>query len=66
MNNKNILNKIIKYIAIGIFTFLAIRYIPTHALLDEEILMVALCVSVAYAIIDKLMPSFSNAPISNV
>ena len=65
MVNKNMLNKIIKYIAIGIFTFLAIRYIPSHAILDEEIIMVSLCVSIIYAIIDKLMPSFSNAPTVN-
>ncbi len=25
------MNKIIKYIVIGLFTFIAIRYIPTHA-----------------------------------
>ncbi len=58
--------KIIKYIAIGIFTFLAIRYIPSHAILDEEILIVSLCVSIVYAILDKLMPSYSNAPTPSI
>ncbi len=56
------INKIIKYIVIGMFTFIAIRYIPTHAILDTEIVMVALCVSIVYAIIDKLLPSYANAP----
>ena len=52
--------KIIKYIVIGIFTFIAIRYIPTHAIIDIDIIMVSLCVSIVYAILDKLLPSYTN------
>jgi len=59
------MNKIIKYIVIGLFTFIAIRYIPTHAILDTEIIMVALCVSIVYAILDKLLPSYRNVPVPN-
>ena len=59
------MNKIIKYIVIGMFAFIAIRYIPTHAILDTEIIMVALCVSIVYAILDKLLPSYTNAPAPN-
>jgi hypothetical protein len=51
-------NRSIKYLLIGIVTFLAIRYIPTHALLDKEIIVISIVVSIAYAIIDKLLPSY--------
>jgi hypothetical protein len=54
---KNV-NMLAKYLLIGIFTFLAIRYIPTGALQDEEIIAVALCVSVVYALIDRMLPSY--------
>ena len=50
---------IIKYILIGLITFLCIRYIPSSAINDIEILMVAMCVSIMYAIIDKLLPSYN-------
>jgi hypothetical protein len=63
--NRTMIHKIIKYIVIGMFTFIAIRYIPTHAILDTEIIMVALCVSIVYAILDKLLPSYTNAPAPN-
>ena len=51
-------NRIIKYFLIGLITFIAIRYIPTHALDDMEIITVAMTVSIGYAIIDKLLPSY--------
>lgn len=52
-------NRIIKYILIGLLTILSIRYIPSHALLDEEILIVAFIVSIGYALLDKLIPSYT-------
>ena len=51
---------IIKYILIGLITFLAIRYIPSNAIDDYENIMVAMCVSIMYAIIDKLLPSYKS------
>lgn len=51
-------NKIIKYFLIGLIAFIAIRYIPSSALDDIEILVVSMTVSIGYAIIDKLMPSY--------
>ena len=51
-------NRIIKYILIGLLTFLIIRYIPSSAILDIEIIAIALCVSIGYAIMDKLLPSY--------
>ena len=51
---------ILKYILIGIITFVAIRYIPTTTLLQEDILIISFIVSIAYAIIDTIMPSISR------
>ncbi len=51
-------NRIIKYFLIGLITFVAIRYIPSSALEDIEILIVAMTVSMGYAVIDKLLPSY--------
>ena len=51
-------NRIIKYFLIGIIAFIAIRYIPSNALNDMEILVVSMIVSIGYAIIDKLLPSY--------
>ena len=51
---------ILKYILIGIITFVAIRYIPTTTLLQEDILIISFIISIAYAIIDTTMPSISR------
>ena len=51
-------NRIIKYFLIGLIAFIAIRYIPSNALDDLEILVVSMTVSIGYAIIDKIMPSY--------
>jgi len=48
---------ILKYILIGVVTFIAIRYIPTTTLLQEDILIISFIVSIAYALIDTVMPS---------
>ena len=51
-------NRIIKYFLIGLIAFIAIRYIPSNALDDMEILVVSMIVSIGYALIDKLLPSY--------
>jgi hypothetical protein len=51
-------NRIIKYFLIGLIAFIAIRYIPSNALDDMEILVVSMTVSIGYALIDKLLPSY--------
>jgi hypothetical protein len=55
-------NRIIKYILIGIIAVIAIRYIPSNALLDKDIIIIAICISIGYAIIDKLLPSYQIKP----
>jgi hypothetical protein len=52
-------NRILKYLLIGIISFIAIRYIPSHSLLDLDIVVVAIIISIGYAILDKLMPSYN-------
>jgi hypothetical protein len=52
-------NRIIKYFLIGLIAFIAIRYIPSNALDDMEILVVSMTISIGYALIDKLLPSYS-------
>jgi hypothetical protein len=54
----NNVNKIIKYFLMGLIAFIAIRYIPSNALDDMEILVVAMTVSIGYAIIDRLLASY--------
>ena len=51
-------NRIIKYFLIGLIAFIAIRYIPSNALDDMEILVVSMTISIGYALIDKLLPSY--------
>jgi hypothetical protein len=51
-------NRIIKYFLIGLIAFIAIRYIPSNALDDMEILIVSMTVSIGYALVDKLLPSY--------
>jgi len=51
------INHIIKYILIGLITVLAIKYIPKTTLLQDEIITIGIVVSIAYAIIDTILPS---------
>ena len=54
----NTINRIIKYFLIGLIAFIAIRYIPSNALDDMEILVVSMIISIGYALIDKMLPSY--------
>ncbi len=51
-------NRIIKYILIGILALILIRYIPSNAISDTDMIIVAICISIGYAVIDKLLPSY--------
>lgn len=51
-------NRIIKYFLIGLISFIAIRYVPSIALKDIDIIIVSMIISMGYAIIDKLLPSY--------
>ena len=51
-------NRIIKYILMGLLTIIAIRYVPKHRLNDDDIIIIGILVSIGYAILDKLLPSY--------
>jgi hypothetical protein len=53
-----IINRIIKYILIGLIAFIATRYIPSVALNNDETLYIVITISIGYALIDKLLPSY--------
>jgi uncharacterized protein YacL len=58
MNNDK-KNQSLKYILIGLFTGLLIKYIPSFSIIDKEIIIISCCISIFYAILDKLLPSIS-------
>jgi hypothetical protein len=53
-------NRIIKYLLIGLLSFIAIRYVPSNALADKDIIIVSMIISMGYATIDKLLPTYIN------
>jgi len=54
------MNRILKYILIGLITMITIKYIPTTTLLNNDILIVGFIVSIAYAVLDTILPSYSK------
>lgn len=50
-------NQALKYILMGMFTGLLLRYIPSLMIMDKDVIMIACCVSIFYALLDKLLPS---------
>ncbi len=56
---EKIINKILKYILIGMITGLSVKYIPKTALQRKEILMICFTVSVFYAVLDRILPSIN-------
>jgi hypothetical protein len=55
----NILNieRIIKYILLGLIVLLAVRYIPENKLPTKELIMIGSTSSIAFAILDMASPS---------
>lgn len=53
------MNHILKYILIGLITIVAIKYLPTTTLLQNDILMIGFIVSICYALLDVILPSCS-------
>ena len=54
------MNHILKYILIGLITMVAIKYIPTTTLLQMDILMISFIVSISYALLDIVLPSYCS------
>ena len=56
MNNLN-LERIIKYIIMGLIVILATRYIPDTLLQPKELIMIGSTSSIAFAILDMISPA---------
>ena len=51
------LQKIIKYILVGLIVIIATKYIPDNLLKTKEIIMIAATSSISFAILDMITPS---------
>ena len=56
INNLDI-ERIIKYILLGLVVLVAIKYIPNNSLPTKEIIMIAATSAIAFAILDMISPS---------
>jgi hypothetical protein len=56
INNLNI-ERIIKYILLGLVVLVATKYIPEKSLPDKEIIMIAATSAIAFSILDMVSPS---------
>jgi len=56
-NNMPKLQKIIKYILVGLIVIIATKYIPDNLLKTKEIIMIAATSSISFAILDMITPS---------
>lgn len=56
MNNLN-LERIIKYIIMGLVVIIATRYIPDILLPTKELIMIGVTSSIVFAILDMISPA---------
>jgi len=56
MNNLKI-ERIIKYILMGVVVILATRYIPNYEIPTKELVMIGATSSIAFAILDMVSPA---------
>lgn len=59
LNQKNInsVQKIIKYVLIGLIIIVSARYIPDKRLHNKEIIMIGSTSAISYAILDMISPT---------
>ena len=58
IQNQNIY-RVIKYILMGLFIFIATRYIPGKILKIEEIVLITISSTIIFVILDIVSPSIS-------
>jgi len=58
IKNKNIY-KVIKYILMGLFIFIATRYIPEKILKINEIILITISSTIVFIILDIVSPSIN-------
>ena len=58
INNQPI-NKIIKYILMGLFIFLALRYVPNQLLKFNENVIISILSIIVFIVLDTVSPSIN-------
>ena len=56
-NNINKLQKLTKYILMGLIVLIATKYIPDNELKTKEIIMIGATSSISFAILDMISPA---------
>ena len=56
-NKKNISERIIKYILMGLTIMIITRYLPKYVLKTDEIFIIGLSASITFAILDMISPT---------
>lgn len=51
------LERIIKYIIMGLIVIISVRYIPNYVLATKELVMIGATSSIVFAILDMVAPS---------
>jgi len=64
-DNLNKLQKITKYILMGLIVIIAVKYIPDYNINTKEIIMIGATTSISFAILDMISPSIKINKIDN-
>jgi hypothetical protein len=59
------LQKITKYILMGLIVLVALKYIPDNALKSKEILMISAISSISFAILDMISPTIKLSQVNS-
>jgi hypothetical protein len=68
MSFLNVLNveRLIKYVLLGLIVLIATKYIPEKSLLTKELIMIGATSSITFAILDMVSPSINNQEPKNL
>lgn len=61
-SNLSQIQKLTKYILMGLIVMIAIKYIPENMLQTKEIIMIGATSSITFAILDMVSPSIKVTP----
>jgi len=68
MSFLNVLNveRLIKYVLLGLIVLIATKYIPEKSLPTKELIMIGATSSITFAILDMVSPSINNSEPKNL
>ena len=68
MSFLNVLNveRLIKYVLLGLIVLIATKYIPENSLPTKELIMIGATSSITFAILDMVSPSINNSEPKNL